>query len=170
MSGNRVVLYPYSTSNHNLRLAYSANRMVVLYLYSTSNHNFRTMINYPCLLSYIFILHQTTTCLYIPFPCLSCLISLFYIKPQLCHWYFICIFGCLISLFYIKPQRQGNAGNNRLVVLYLYSTSNHNWWRGTCRRTAVVLYLYSTSNHNCRNTHLSQNRLSYIFILHQTTT
>ena len=36
---------------------------------------------------------------------LRCLISLFYIKPQLTYGAILVNISCLISLFYIKPQR-----------------------------------------------------------------
>ena len=80
--------------------------------------------------------------------------------------------GCLISLFYIKPQPVRAVLTKEVVVLYPYSTSNHNGgYRGMitanvvlypystsnhnllsiiCASFAVVLYPYSTSNHNCQ--------------------
>ena len=78
----------------------------------------------------------------------GCLISLFYIKPQrsrLCNTIVLC---CLISLFYIKPQHVLIIPDDRFVVLYLCSTSNHN----------VVVALFDF------------DALSYISVLHQTTT
>ncbi|KXB77730.1 hypothetical protein HMPREF3034_02654 [Prevotella sp. DNF00663] len=60
----------------------------------------------------------------------------------------ISLFRCLISLFYIKPQLQGRNARTKSVVLYLYSTSNHNYLIGRHSGSSVVLYLYSTSNHN----------------------
>ena len=61
-------------------------------------------------LYYIFILHQTTTCAFLQHPCSCCIISSFYIKPQLCLVPQLCSF----------------------VVLYLHSTSNHNIERSEC--------------------------------------
>ena len=52
----------------------------------------------------IFILHQTTTFRSASGNRLRCLISLFYIKPQLLLLYRLLLLCCLISLFYIKPQ------------------------------------------------------------------
>ena len=143
-------------------------------------------------LSYIVILHQTTTlqrsrqvyggCLislfYIkPQLCnlvfklrLRCLISLFYIKPQPSHWDIVAAPSCLISLFYIKPQRLSVALTLFSVVLYRYSTSNHNVCIKRLIQSRVVLYRYSTSNHNGVLRALQCPRLSYIVILHQTTT
>ena len=79
---------------------------------------------------------------------LGCLISSFYIKPQ--HWSLLLfrVQGCLISSFYIKPQ-----------------PSDTEIYEGV-----VVLYLHSTSNHNEKDDMVELKQLSYIFILHQTTT
>ena len=231
-----VVLYLCSTSNHNQRnLSYFLG-WVVLYLCSTSNHNCGQIFKKPHPLSYIFVLHQTTThiqsplhiirlsyifvlhqtttnshssyaassCLislfYIkPQPFLftenrmnSCLISLFYIKPQLVQLVLTDLACCLISLFYIKPQLMelriytldvvlylcSTSNHNRvfylpscgIVVLYLCSTSNHNHPTAPCRCESVVLYLCSTSNHNSIWSVSCAEQLSYIFVLHQTTT
>ncbi len=121
-----VVLYPYSTSNHNNCFTVRSSTAVVLYPYSTSNHNSDAGVVEEVRLSYILILHQTTTCGECDECRKRCLISLFYIKPQLITQYFKC----------------------NLVVLYPYSTSNHN-------STAVTV---------------NAAELSYILILHQTTT
>ena len=78
----------------------------------------------------------------------SCLISLFYIKPQPGESDDNTQICCLISLFYIKPQLQMMSIVPLGVVLYLYSTSNHNYFNCSEKTVVVVLYLYSTSNHN----------------------
>ena len=57
-----VVLYLHSTSNHNIQSMTEQSRNVVLYLHSTSNHNNILYVPETPQLSYIFILHQTTTC------------------------------------------------------------------------------------------------------------
>ena len=145
-------------------------RDIVLYRLSTSNHNHWTTLASLNLLSYIVFLHQTTTAASdVRWP-YDCLISSFYIKPQLGSWLLVwvpyCLISsfyikpqpsctaplsvhhCLISSFYIKPQRKGNSAETQWIVLYRLSTSNHNrWW---------------TSWHLAR--------LSYIVFLHQTTT
>ena len=186
-----VVLYPYSTSNHNRRRTTSLPSQVVLYPYSTSNHNQTVMFQPTKALSYILILHQTTTNSWSIFCFSRCLISLFYIKPQLfavhtplarvvlypystsnhnraCNnscidelSYILILHqtttivsttiglsSCLISLFYIKPQRNVIGYVKDLVVLYPYSTSNHNSFVLNMEIQHVVLYPYSTSNHN----------------------
>ena len=55
-----------------------------------------------------------------------CIISLFYIKPQLFAVEKLLEVSCIISLFYIKPQQDAGVGLELAVVLYLSSTSNHN--------------------------------------------
>ena len=99
-----VVLYRYSTSNHNTDTDVMSRVTVVLYRYSTSNHNQRINFIRNAKLSYIVILHQTTTCDVSKLLTLSCLISLFYIKPQPYLHVLQLRTCCLISLFYIKPQ------------------------------------------------------------------
>ena len=122
-----VVLYRYSTSNHNSLTDDDIAKAVVLYRYSTSNHNCFSSSEIFVMLSYIVILHQTTTLL----------------APQRRSR------RCLISLFYIKPQRIRDFYRSCGVVLYRYSTSNHNHIYYTRKSHDVVLYRYSTSNHNC---------------------
>ena len=143
-----VVLYPYSTSNHNmiLRGAIRLQLSYILILHQTTTMGFFDVIKK--MLSYILILHQTTTSTRALSFSHSCLISLFYIKPQLISMGFFDVISCLISLFYIKPQ--------------------HHYRR--VYRLQVVLYPYSTSNHNTTNLVLITLLLSYILILHQTTT
>ena len=102
------------------------------------------------------------------------------------------ILYCLISLFYIKPQRRAGRTNHHCIVLYLSSTSNHNmtflmeherlivlYLSSTSNHNLVgfpplgcciVLYLSSTSNHNVFLQHRVEIQLSYISLLHQTTT
>ena len=78
--------------------------------------------------------------------------------------------SCVISYFYIKPQLMREFSVRIIVVLYLTSTSNHNDWVNHETGKSVVLYLTSTSNHNCVQPLLSCTKLCYILLLHQTTT
>ena len=121
-----------------------------------------------CLISLFYIKPQPN-CFPLPYG-LCCLISLFYIKPQLNMIIFLYTVSCLISLFYIKPQPYRAGGNILFVVLYPYSTSNHNLTNEVIYSHSVVLYPYSTSNHNYDIETFSNVLLSYILILHQTTT
>ena len=99
-----------------------------------------------CLISLFYIKPQL--CTHLLTSGSGCLISLFYIKPQLYKRWYRTPLGCLISLFYIKPQLQQHLQKNQIVVLYLFSTSNHN-----------LQHLPSVGA-----------SLSYISFLHQTTT
>ena len=101
-------------------------RKVVSYRNSTSNHNRIVCTKIEIQLYLIEILHQTTTnrphvkrfrrCILSKFyikpqlglrsikPPICCILSKFYIKPQQLrktHWEF---FRCILSKFYIKPQ------------------------------------------------------------------
>ena len=164
-----IVFYLYSTSNHNVGSGLSDGVTIVFYLYSTSNHNRNYGYKQYPSLSFISILHQTTTLTYsvcgeqeLSFISIlhqtttgadeeilssDCLLSLFYIKPQLAcarrdkkKLSFISILhqtttstsralrkkDCLLSLFYIKPQQRPLLNDLFAIVFYLYSTSNHN--------------------------------------------
>ena len=143
-----VVLYLHSTSNHNTTPGRYRSERVVLYLHSTSNHNYGALDFFVTQLYYIFILHQTTTIIKHLSFLLRCIISSFYIKPQLARRTYRISLCCIISSFYIKPQHLVNLFSVVTVVLYLHSTSNHNCAALIGRNTLVVLYLHSTSNHN----------------------
>ena len=122
------------------------------------------------LLYLIEILHQTTTTISIMLSILCCILSKFYIKPQLvpcgrCEDC-CCILSkfyikpqpqlprllsplrCILSKFYIKPQLPFTRSNNSSVVSYRNSTSNHNLRSYMDTQSAVVSYRNSTSNHN----------------------
>ncbi len=187
-----VVLYLYSTSNHNIftYVVFFSELSYIFILHQTTTSE--VIEEMKSELSYIFILHQTTTKLtsntskftlsYIFILHQTTTVELFLLEWTRLSYIFILhqtttiwttigattelsyIFilhqtttsgvesslscRCLISLFYIKPQQDLPQENYEHVVLYLYSTSNHN-----CIR---ILHLTSW--------------LSYIFILHQTTT
>ena len=94
------------------------------------------------------ILHQTTTSRKSKTRTVSCILSKFYIKPQLLACYLGSHFGCILSKFYIKPQPSFLFPQNHIVVSYRNSTSNHNLFPVLVLR--ILLYL--------------------IEILHQTTT
>ena len=123
-----------------------------------------------CRLYLIEILHQTTThCKCIQFT-LCCILSKFYIKPQLMMTTREGSMRCILSKFYIKPQRVHTSFENGLVVSYRNSTSNHNRVTINPRLRSVVSYRNSTSNHNIENGEDTLTALYLIEILHQTTT
>ena len=80
-------------------------RSVVLYPSSTSNHNKKLATLSRVWLCYILLLHQTTTFFMLSSFLISCVISFFYIKPQLPPHSSNNQTCCVISFFYIKPQR-----------------------------------------------------------------
>ena len=100
------------------------------------------------LLYLIEILHQTTTPVSVPTALCSCILSKFYIKPQL------------------RLERE----LARCVVSYRNSTSNHNSIRRESSTNRVVSYRNSTSNHNTASIGFFSSVLYLIEILHQTTT
>ena len=78
-----VVSYRNSTSNHNFQPRCSSCCCVVSYRNSTSNHNFVGSVLIFVVLYLIEILHQTTTVNVGSPGFFCCILSKFYIKPQL---------------------------------------------------------------------------------------
>ena len=78
-----VVSYRNSTSNHNVAVIFDNAVCVVSYRNSTSNHNFTVSGFFITVLYLIEILHQTTTARTAVFFLFRCILSKFYIKPQL---------------------------------------------------------------------------------------
>mgnify|MGYP000705180785 CR=1 FL=1 len=99
-----VVSYRNSTSNHNMSHWRATSQGVVSYRNSTSNHNNGCVFSCDGLLYLIEILHQTTT--------------VTATAPD--------VRRCILSKFYIKPQLTGRTLNGFDVVSYRNSTSNHN--------------------------------------------
>ena len=123
-----VVLYLHSTSNHNCR---KDNELVSKLYYIFILHQTTTFRHFQTLrppLYYIFILHQTTTVCNENLQAESCIISSFYIKPQPRTAQLRNQCCCIISSFYIKPQPKLSIYFYLAVVLYLHSTSNHNFF------------------------------------------
>ena len=78
--------------------------LVVSYRNSTSNHNSRYYKYFLFQLYLIEILHQTTTTPLCLVVLLRCILSKFYIKPQLRRRNLFPRQRCILSKFYIKPQ------------------------------------------------------------------
>ena len=89
-----------------------SNAGVVSYRNSTSNHNGEPRRSTPRALYLIEILHQTTTPLLRCSPPLRCILSKFYIKPQLVARNERKEHGCILSKFYIKPQPRVSPQNS----------------------------------------------------------
>ena len=143
---------------------------VVSYRNSTSNHNTPTLFYPTGMLYLIEILHQTTTTEVGSELLLRCILSKFYIKPQLYSYWVqqrsCCILSkfyikpqlscgrhdfsrrCILSKFYIKPQHSQCHFVILGVVSYRNSTSNHNDESKLDEEEKVVSYRNSTSNHN----------------------
>ena len=147
---------------------------VVSYRNSTSNHNSSFKYDTATKLYLIEILHQTTTRPPLELLFMSCILSKFYIKPQLCplKTFTIRVVSYRNSTSNHNANWDGNAipnvvsyrnstsnhnGGSRYsdwleVVSYRNSTSNHNRCQSARKRPRVVSYRNSTSNHNRRST------------------
>ena len=121
---------------------------VVSYRNSTSNHNYSVVQMSFNRLYLIEILHQTTTSEGSLLFCYSCILSKFYIKPQLVVTKEDPAKSCILSKFYIKPQQSSLLRQCIAVVSYRNSTSNHNLVGPGASPVSVVSYRNSTSNHN----------------------
>ena len=100
----KVVSYRNSTSNHNFApsFAHASGLYLIEILHQTT-----TMCSAPMLrrqLYLIEILHQTTTISRAVKSSTCCILSKFYIKPQLSRGYAETLRSCILSKFYIKPQ------------------------------------------------------------------
>ena len=188
----QVVSYRNSTSNHNRPRVDEKRPRVVSYRNSTSNHNLWTTKSASEMLYLIEILHQTTT------DCLSQNLQPSLYLIEILHQtttFFdntLVLMCCILSKFYIKPQLRRQRSDFRCVVSYRNSTSNHNIMTALLNLRNVVSYRNSTSNHNkhlelrghygvvsYRNSTSNHNIARYdptaielylIEILHQTTT
>ena len=116
-SGGRVVSYRNSTSNHNNPRYLPNKKNVVSYRNSTSNHNQLADRFAVPRLYLIEILHQTTTVGLAVVHYVRCILSKFYIKPQLCTCFGDLRFCCILSKFYIKPQPSVCSAITRLCCI-----------------------------------------------------
>ena len=97
-----VILHQTTTWRRSIRPRRELHYIVILHQTTT----YCMVSDLYSMLHYIVILHQTTT--------INMEISLYQ--------------GCIISLFYIKPQLVYYDIIIQFVALYRYSTSNHNFW------------------------------------------
>ena len=133
-----VVSYRNSTSNHNLwqvrRLLASLYLIEILHQTTTRRYSFSLLGQ----LYLIEILHQTTTC----GKCEDCLRRLYLIEilhqTTTCFVYHCCVGCCILSKFYIKPQLYSTKTAYIDVVSYRNSTSNHN----PAAHSLIFLMLY----------------------------
>ena len=143
---------------------------VVLYRFSTSNHNYACSCPCGIALYYIVSLHQTTTARVARTPSICCIISFLYIKPQPQSIAIALLISCIISFLYIKPQHHSHAPRALCVVLYRFSTSNHN--TGGVTYNDIALYYIVSLHQTTTDFHKQRmsGQLYYIVSLHQTTT
>ena len=107
LPGRPVVSYRNSTSNHNEGYDEMKELYVVSYRNSTSNHNIFLLRVVLATLYLIEILHQTTTlCLVVWICAVLYLIEILHQTTTLAR---PALFppGCILSKFYIKPQLAG---------------------------------------------------------------
>ena len=165
-----VVSYRNSTSNHNER--WGLFMLIPLYLieilHQTTTRAF-AFIN-RMRLYLIEILHQTTTANEDEHIILVLYLIEILHQTTTSVGDFLCSFRCILSKFYIKPQLSANRGKSWKVVSYRNSTSNHNIMEDTIQGPDVVSYRNSTSNHNSMSVESTYRSLYLIEILHQTTT
>ena len=143
---------------------------VVSYRNSTSNHNWFWCCSLLVPLYLIEILHQTTTPARIRRFSDCCILSKFYIKPQLLCFPRVAIHRCILSKFYIKPQLRKmlyTFAESCILSKFYIKPQHLQAARTACK---VVSYRNSTSNHNHRCRTTCHSRLYLIEILHQTTT
>ena len=99
-----VVSYRNSTSNHNSTIPQLAIASVVSYRNSTSNHNLRLPLRLFPVLYLIEILHQTTTSNRITFASLALYLIEILHQTTTITLTLSTMICCILSKFYIKPQ------------------------------------------------------------------
>ena len=165
-----VVLYRFSTSNHNkvisiplsIPLYYIVSLHQTTTRWSVSRSQFRCIISFlyikpqqekgfakmviGCIISFLYIKPQPITQLEEPIK--SCIISFLYIKPQPDTTFALTPNGCIISFLYIKPQPviQYKSLTRSCIISFLYIKPQQA--ETPTAITTVVLYRFSTSNHN----------------------
>ena len=116
------------------------------------------------------ILHQTTTVLGGNPALVGCILSKFYIKPQLKPEPVKNVDCCILSKFYIKPQLEVQPGGQTRCCILSKFYIKPQPGMPYCEKKSVVSYRNSTSNHNVPPRCMTSNMLYLIEILHQTTT
>ena len=122
----QVVSYRNSTSNHNSSEVVFDEVVVVSYRNSTSNHNSSETIIVTRRLYLIEILHQTTTRSNTLFSKSSLYLIEILHQTTTLPVVLQALRCCILSKFYIKPQLRTASSWCSCVVSYRNSTSNHN--------------------------------------------
>ena len=144
---SRCILSKFYIKPQLVRNYYSYSQ-VVSYRNSTSNHNPTSLRRLTTLLYLIEILHQTTTPALLLAALVGCILSKFYIKPQLLRPHLHFVLCCILSKFYIKPQHMPFPGfrGGCCILSKFYIKPQH--LVIPFFRIIVVSYRNSTSNHN----------------------
>ena len=121
-----VVSYRNSTSNHNSVNGPLGQQGVVSYRNSTSNHNSSRTTLVLHMLYLIEILHQTTTLIVIRLARIVLYLIEILHQTTTNGEFTWSISSCILSKFYIKPQLARQWLLVPCVVSYRNSTSNHN--------------------------------------------
>ena len=135
---------------------------LISFLHQTTTVQNNICVTSNCILSLFYIKPQLLPAL--SFKLLNCILSLFYIKPQRVAVQGQGFFNCILSLFYIKPQpiqdENGNAVDCILSLFYI--KPQHVIRRQRCQH--IVSYLFSTSNHNQLSYYAQDPQIvSYLF-------
>ena len=145
------IVFLHQTTTADERLNNEGALSYIIFLHQTTTAMARS--SWLALLSYIVFLHQTTTSIHFIPSMRYCLISSFYIKPQLCQR---CHNAYDIVLYRLSTSNHNPnkaIEEAKKIVLYRLSTSNHNISLQWLTPFIIVLYRLSTSNHNQPGTH-----------------
>ena len=100
----------------------------------------------------------------------SCFLSYFIIKPQLCCCWLYSKVCCFLSYFIIKPQLKSQQEHQRACCFLSYFIIKPQRILVYQAPQRVVSYLISSSNHNIADTMQTLFELFLILFHHQTTT
>ena len=158
----------HQTTTRHRTISHSAMLYLIEILHQTTTS--APSLTILTLLYLIEILHQTTTRTVASPPRTRCILSKFYIKPQLYGYSIADIRSCILSKFYIKPQLQAELpeGWARCILSKFYIKPQLLIAQSSLPN--VVSYRNSTSNHNVGFFLFDDFWLYLIEILHQTTT
>ena len=130
---------------------------VVLYRFSTSNHNYACSCPCGIALYYIVSLHQTTTARVARTPSICCIISFLYIKPQPQSIAIALLISCIISFLYIKPQRPTPSVHimKSCIISFLYIKPQHYVHCNLFANCCIISFLYIKPQRNCLHVYMS---------------
>ncbi len=147
-SDGPVVYYLFSTSNHNVDIQPLHEDAVVYYLFSTSNHNTRRYREKSWVLSIIYFLHQTTTPTYRAIA--SRQLSIIYFLHQTTTDRVAVTYdnSCLLSIFYIKPQLRSDGSCTLIklsIIYFLHQTTTVFLTHVSPLALSIIYFLHQTT-------------------------